>query len=112
MKNFIFIASILGLASCSLQKDASEKNLLKISDFSIVTQSRDTLYLMRDHEIAEHIKKCWDNGSYRYSSDSVYTHVIMLEETQFAEVSKRCSLQNENQEDTKGLTQLTNSYRN
>lgn len=107
MKKFIIVASAITLFSCAGQQEVARRDLIKVSEFSIVTPAKDTLYLKSGDEMAEHIRQNWDNGEFRKFEEGVYTHVVMVDEIQFNSLSKKCSSNNGSE---RGLSHLGNSY--
>ena len=105
MKKIVVAASVLGLISCGSQKTATS-NLVQVSEFSIVTADKDTLYLKSGDEMAEHLRKNWESGAFDAYNDGVSTTVLMLDEKTFHSLSLR-SLNDDRF--VRGLSHLTNS---
>lgn len=106
MKKFIIVAGAITMFSCGSQKVA-QRELIRVSEFSIITNAKDTLYLKEGDQMAEHIRENWDNGEFRKYEDGVYTHVVMVTESQFNSLTNRCS---SNVGESRGLTNLGNRH--
>ena len=107
MKKFIIVASAITLFSCAGQQKVAHRDLIKVSEFSIVTTTKDTLYLKSGDPMAERIRENWDNGEFRKFEEGIYTHVVMVDEFQFKTLSSKCSDQREMD---RGLSHLGNGH--
>lgn len=87
-KSFLLATASVIFASCGQQKIVSSK-LVQVSEFSIVTADRDTLYLKEGDTQSIHLKTNWDNGTFRKSEDTINTSVIMVSEKEFDSLSGR-----------------------
>lgn len=69
MKKLLFLlGACAALASCSTQAHlcgAGPKNLIKNSDFAIMTPERDTLFLCEDELMGKYIAGLWKEGIFR-----------------------------------------------
>jgi hypothetical protein len=73
MKNILGFCTIIGLTfllqSCASTTAQTVKSgpqpLIQNSDFAIVTQRLDTLYLCSDESISFYLKECWDRGDFK-----------------------------------------------
>jgi hypothetical protein len=74
MKNTLGFCVIIGLAflldSCassgsSQMSKSGPQPLIQNSDFAIVTQRLDTLYLCSDERMSFYLKECWDRGDFK-----------------------------------------------
>ncbi len=86
-KLFIAAASLL-FAACGQQKGVSSK-LIQVSEFSIVTVDKDTLYLKEGDDMAIHIKNYWDNGEFRKYDNENNPAVILVSEGDFNSLSEK-----------------------
>lgn len=67
---FLFQFTIIGKSNAGYPdhipgKDDKKHNLLKISDFSILSVGKDTLYLREGNKIAENLFNLWNSGEFR-----------------------------------------------
>jgi len=85
-KTFFIAATSVLLAACGQQKVVSS-NLIQVSEFSIVTTDKDTLYLKEGDGMSMHIKANWDNGAFRNYDSGINTSVIMVNEETFNTLS-------------------------
>jgi hypothetical protein len=85
-KTFFIAATSVLLAACGQQKVFSS-NLIQVSEFSIVTTDKDTLYLKEGDEMSMHLKANWDNGAFRNYDSGINTSVIMVNEETFNTLS-------------------------
>ena len=85
-KTFFIAATSVLLAACGQQKVVSS-NLIQVSEFSIVTTDKDTLYLKEGDEMSMHLKANWDNGAFRNYDSGINTSVIMVNEETFNALS-------------------------
>lgn len=107
MKKAFFIgAASLLFAACGQQKVISS-NLIQVSEFSIVTLDKDTLYLKEGDNMAIHIKNYWDNGEFRKYEGGNNTAVIVVSEGDFNSLSEKST---KDPVLIQRLSQLANSY--
>jgi len=105
-KTFLFVTASVIFAACGQQKIVSSK-LVQVSEFSIVTADRDTLYLKEDEKMSIHLKTNWDNGTFRDYEGGINTSVIMVSEKEFGTLSRRSI---KDPVFVQRLSKLTNSY--
>lgn len=105
-KAFLFAATSVIFAACGQQKLVSS-NLIQVSEFSIVTANRDTLYLKEEDVMSIHLKTNWDNGNFRNFEDSLNTYVILVNEKSFSTLSSRSI---KDPVFVERLSKLSNSY--
>jgi hypothetical protein len=92
MKKIAFFALSIFLLSCGSQKKISSTNFIKVSDFSIVTNDHDTLYLKRGggDGMADLLKEFWDKGLFCEENEGNETFVFTLSPDEFAILEKKC----------------------
>ena len=93
MKKLLFLlGASAALASCSTQAHfcgAGPKNLIKNSDFAIMTPERDTLFLCEDESMGKLIALLWKEGKFRDGSPQPV--VLLINCNLFDKVTLRVS---------------------
>lgn len=91
MKNFFYLAFVLIAAqSCSVSQanlGAGPKNLIKNSEFAIVTPKHDTLFLCRDDETGRILAQLWKEGKFKEPGNQ--TEVVVLDCNKFEKLVQR-----------------------
>jgi len=105
-KTFFIVATSLLFVACGQQKVVSS-SLIQVSEFSIVTVDKDTLYLKDGDDMAIHIKNYWDNGEFRKYDNGNNTAVIVVSEGDFNSLSEKST---KDPVLIQRLSQLANSY--
>ena len=89
MKKVLFLfAATLALASCSTQSkfcSSGPKNLIKNSEFAIVTPKYDTLILCEDEAMGRFLAQCWKEGKFKGEKAVVY----LVDCDRFEKISQR-----------------------
>lgn len=92
MKKLLYLVSAAIVAqSCSVSQSAFEsgpKNLIKNSEFAIVTPKHDTLFLCHDDMMGKFLAQCWKEGKFK-SEDTQNTRVVVLDCNSFEKVAQR-----------------------
>jgi uncharacterized lipoprotein YajG len=93
MKKILFLlGASAALASCSTQAHlcgAGPKNLIKNSDFAIMTPERDTLFLCEDESMGKYIAELWKEGKFR--TEKPQPVVLLIDCNLFDKVTQRVS---------------------
>jgi len=94
MKKIFYLAFVLIVAqSCSVSQanlGAGPKNLIKNSEFAIVTPKHDTLFLCHEDMMGKFLAQCWKEGKFK-AEDTRNTRVVVLDCNSFEKVAKRIS---------------------
>jgi len=67
-KIFFMLAAFAALTSCSTQSrfcESGPKNLIRNSEFAIMTPNRDTLFLCGDEPTGKYIAGLWKDGKFK-----------------------------------------------
>lgn len=82
------VASCSTVQSVTLQqfREAQNTRLVQISNFTIVTQDRDTLYIQADDEIGGLLYNLWMEGC--YDDPDTPTVVIKVNQEEFNELTR------------------------
>lgn len=105
-KTFFVAATSILFAACGQQKVVSS-NLIQVSEFSIVTTDKDTLYLKDGDGMSMHLKTNWDNGAFNSYNGGINTSVIMVNEETFNTLSGKSI---KDPVAVQRLSKLTDSY--
>lgn len=105
-KTFFIAATSVIFAACGQQRVVSS-NLIQVSEFSIVTTDKDTLYLKEGNEMSIHLKNNWDKGAFNNYNEGINTSVIIVSEEAFNSLSVKSI---KDPVVVQSLTKLTNSY--
>ncbi len=87
MKKTLFIAAISVIFAACGEQNVVSSNLTQVSEFSIVTTDKDTLYLKEGDEMSIYLKNHWDNGAFRNYDSGINISVIMVNEETFNTLS-------------------------
>lgn len=87
----IFVLILVqGCSSSRACLSEGPKNLIKNSEFAIVTPKHDTLFLCNDDQMGRLLAECWKEGKFR--DGSAQPKVMVLDCTNFEKVAKRIAV--------------------
>jgi uncharacterized lipoprotein YajG len=93
MKKILFLlGASAALASCSTQAHLCEtgpKNLIRNSEFAIMTPKMDTLFLCEDESMGKYIAGLWKEG--RFRTEKPQPVVLLIDCNVFDKVAQRVS---------------------